>query len=137
MTCKEAAEIYYIRTEIKSLKEELAQHERDRRYYKTVLLSDMPRGRGARANLMDEHLIKEQELKDMIRHSLDRLQDELLKFEGFLASVEDVEVRTILRLRCINNMGWEQIGDRMHMDRRTASRKFQRFFAQGSKLAES
>lgn len=128
MTCKEATEIYYIKTEIKSLQEELAQHERNRRYYKMVLLSDMPKGRGDHGNPVDKYLIKEQELKDMLQYSLDRLQDELLKFEEFLVSVEDAEIRTILRLRCINNIGWEQIGDRMHMDRRTASRKFYRFF---------
>ncbi len=132
MTYEEAMEICHINTEIQSLKAELAQHEDNRRYYRTTLLSDMPRAKGAHISPTDEHLIKEQQLKEMLRYCMDRLQDELLEFEKFLSGVEDAEVRTILRLRCVNNMGWGQIGDRMHMDRRTASRKFQRFFAEGS-----
>lgn len=128
MTYQEAQEIYCINTEIKSLQAELAEHELNRRYYKTVVLSDMPKGRGSYKNPTDEHLIKEQELKDILRYAMDRLQDRLIEFEKFLAGVEDTEARTILRLRCINNMGWEEIGDKMYMSRYTASRIFRKFF---------
>lgn len=129
MTYKEAMEIYYINAEIKSLQEELAQHERDRRYYKTYVLSDMPKGKGGHINPTDKYLIKEQELKDMLRYSLGRLQEELIKFEAFLSNVEDAEIQAMLRLRCINNLDWQKVGEQMCMDRTTASRKLRRFFA--------
>ena len=133
MTYQEAQEIYCINTEIKSLQAELAQHEQDRRYYKTVVLTDMPRGRGGYKNPTDEHLIKEQELKDMLRYALDRLQDKLVEFEKLLSGVEDAQTRTILRLRCINNMDWYEIGEEMCMCRTTASRKFRKFFEENGK----
>lgn len=129
MTYEEATEIYYINTEIKALQLELAQHEENRRYYKTVILSDMSKGKGEHINPTDEWLIKEQELKDMLRYSLNVLQNKLLKFEQFLAGIEDTETRLILRLRCINNMSWQEIGENIGMDRRTASRKFNKFFS--------
>lgn len=128
MTYEKATEIYYINTEIKALQLELAQHEENRRYYKTVILSDMPKGKGKHVNPTDEYLIKEQELKDMIRYALNTLQNKLLKFEQFLSEIEDTETRLILRLRCVNNMSWQEIGDNIGMDRTTASRKFYRFF---------
>ena len=56
------------------------------------------------------------ELEDMLNYSLRKLQIERKKFEKFLTTVEDSEMRLILRLRCMN------------MDRRTASRKFYDFF---------
>lgn len=132
MTYKEAGEIYYINTEIKSLQAELAQHEEARRYYRTAVLSDMPKGKGQHRNHEDEYLVREQELKDMLRYSLDSLQEKLLEFEKFLKGVEDAEMRAILRLRCINNMRWQEIGDRMHMDRTTASKKFKRYFLENT-----
>lgn len=130
MTYEEAMEIYYIKAEIKSLQKELQQHEESRRYYKTVILTDMPKGRGQNKNSTDEYLIKEQNLKDMLRYSLNMLQNELIRFEEFLKNIKNAEMRTVLRLRCINNMGWQEIGDEIGVDRTTASRMFRRFFAQ-------
>lgn len=130
MTYEEAMEIYYIKAEIKSLQKELQQHEESRRYYKTVILTDMPKGRGQNKNSTDEYLIKEQNLKDMLRYSLNMLQNELIRFEEFLKNIKNAEMRTILRLRCINNMGWQEIGDEIGVDRTTASRMFRKFFAQ-------
>lgn len=130
MTYEEAMEIYYIKAEIKSLQKELQQHEESRRYYKTVILTDMPKGRGQNKNPTDEYLIKEQNLKDMLRYSLNMLQNELIRFEEFLKNIKNAEMRTVLRLRCINNMGWQEIGDEIGVDRTTASRMFRKFFAQ-------
>lgn len=130
MTYEEAMEIYYIKAEIKSLQKELQQHEESRRYYKTVILTDMPKGRGQNKNSTDEYLIKEQNLKDMLRYSLNMLQNELIRFEEFLKNIKNAEMRTVLRLRCINNMGWQEIGDEIGVDRTTASRMFRKFFAQ-------
>ena len=130
MTYEEAMEIYYIKAEIKSQQKELQQHEESRRYYKTVILTDMPKGRGQNKNSTDEYLIKEQNLKDMLRYSLNMLQNELIRFEEFLKNIKNAEMRTVLRLRCINNMGWQEIGDEIGVDRTTASRMFRKFFAQ-------
>lgn len=133
MTFEKALEIYYINAEIKAIQLELVKHEENRKYYRTVVLTDMLRAKGEHINPTDEWLIKEQQLKEMLRYSLDNLQNKMIEFEKFLKEVEDAETRVILRLRCINNMSWEEIGDNLGMDRRTASRKFNRFFDISSK----
>lgn len=128
MTFEQALEIYYINVEIKSIRLELDEHKENRKYYRTVILTDSTKARGEHTNPTDKWLIKEQQLTDMLRYSLDQLQQKTIEFEKFLKAVEDAETRVILRLRCINNMSWEEIGDNLGMDRRTASRKFNRFF---------
>ena len=128
MTFDEVSQIYYINVEIKALRLELAKLKEERRYYKQNIISDMPRGGSGYANPEDEYLAREQELEDMINYSLRKLQYERRKIEEFLNTVDDAETRLIIRLRCVNNMKWEEIGEELNMARSTASRKFYKFF---------
>jgi len=128
MTVEEARQIYYINIEIKTLQLELAKLEDRRIYYKNYFLSDMPKGSSQYNNPTDEYLTKRQELQDMLNYALRKLQIKRKEFEEFLQKVENAETRLILRLRCINNMRWEDIGKEIGIDRRTASRIFYQYF---------
>lgn len=119
------------------MKKELKLMEQNRQYYKVVILPDMPRGKGQHSNPSDKYLIKEQELKEMLSYSLHKLQDKMIEFEQFLETVYDSEMRVILRLRCINNMSWNEIGDNTGMDRRTASRRFNKFFHDKKQIVQA
>lgn len=128
MKLEDASQIYYINREIKCLKKELWNLEAERKYYKPSILSDMPKGRGNNTNIADDFLEKQMELEDMLRYSLRKLQEERRKFEEFLGTVEDAQMRLILRLRCINNMSWNEIGEEIGAERTTVSKKFYKFF---------
>lgn len=128
MTFEEACQIYYINKEIKHLRLEKARLEESRTYYKPVILTDMPKGGGEHRNETDDYLVQKQELEDMLNYALRKLQYERAKIEKFLQGIEDPEIRLIVRLRCVNNMNWSDIGEEVHMDRRTVSRKFYHFF---------
>ncbi|MDR2899128.1 MAG: DUF1492 domain-containing protein [Clostridiales bacterium] len=52
-----------------------------------------------------------------------------LKIEEFMDSVDDPEIRVILRLRYVKMMTWEQIGEEIYMSSSGAFRKCKRFFA--------
>ena len=69
----------------------------------------------------------EEEIRELIDLSLKKLLHTRAEIERFLQEVEDPELRLIIRLRSINNLGWQEIGEELGMDRRTASRKYQRF----------
>ena len=129
MTLKEASEIFYINIEIKKLRDELRDIEESRAFYKPIILSDMPRG-GAKEyeGPSDKYLDERFRIEQILNYTLRRLETKRREFEEFLRSVDDVEIRLILRLRCVNNLSWAEIGEEAHMDRRTASRKFYRFF---------
>ena len=128
MTLQEASQIHYIIQEIKSIKLELNDLEAERKYFKSTILSDLPRGRGAYRNATDDFLVRQQELEDMLRYSLRKMQEERKRFEQFLKTVDDAEMRLILRLRCVNNMRWEDIGAAVGAERTTVSKKFYKFF---------
>ena len=55
------------------------------------------------------------------------------RIERYINTIDDVELRLIVRLRCINNMFWGDIGAEMGMDRRTASRKYYKFIKENKR----
>ena len=126
MTLEESKQIHYIIKEISVLQRELAELKM-KNPYKQNIITDMPRGSSGSSDISD-YASEVMGLEDMLNYSLRKLQRERRKFEQFLTTVEDSEMRLILRLRCINNMGWFDIGEELNMDRRTASRKFYGFF---------
>jgi hypothetical protein len=126
MTIENLSQINYIKREIKNLQLELEELN-VRNLYKSNIISDMPRSSEIKdANV--EYLSRKIMVEDLLNYNLRKLQDERRKIEEFLNAIEDAETRLILRLRCINNMNWQEIGDELGMDRRTASRKFYKFF---------
>lgn len=125
-TAKELSGIYYINKEIKSLQLELAELKQ-KNFYKPNLISDMPRGGGAKEPNL-EYVNDVLLLEDLINYSLRKLQHERKKIEDFLETVEDPELRLIMRLRAVNNMKWEDIGNELGIERTTASKKFFRYF---------
>lgn len=126
MSVEELSQIYYINKEIKSLQMELAQL-RQKNFYKPNVITDMPRGgEGAEQNL--EYVNDVMMLEDLINYSLRKLQYERKKIEEFLNSIEDADLRLIMRLRAVNNMKWEDIGQEVNMSRRTVCRKFFGYF---------
>lgn len=133
MTFEEACQIYYINEEIKILKKELCELEEERKnrpYSKAITYSDMPKGCGVSDPMaaVDELVDTERNLKEAIAYNLKQLQKERLKMELFLQDIPDAQMRLIIRLRCVNGLSWKEIGERMGMDRTTASRKFYSFF---------
>ena len=126
ITIDELNQVYYINKEIKQLYEELA-NIKQQSFMKNITISDMPRG-GESKDIFTEYTDDVMEIESIIQYSLIRLQRAKKKAEKFLTTVDDPELRLIMRLRCINNMSWQDIGDEIGMDRRTASRKFYGYF---------
>lgn len=131
MTLEEASQIYYINKEIKAIKRDLTKLEESRTFSRAITYSDMPKGsiRDTTEDI-DDYLAEHQQLVDMLNYSLQKLQMERLKMERFLTTVEDAELRLIIRLRCVNNMYWREIGAELNMNRTTAMRKFYDFWSQ-------
>lgn len=122
MTIEELSQIPYILLQLKSLQLELAALE-DFNPYKGNVITGMPRGGEAR-DLFVWYAEEKKRIEDMIEYNLKGLQNERKRINEYIDKISDGEVREIIRLRCVNHMNWEEIGEEVHMDRRTASRKF-------------
>ena len=53
--------------------------------------------------------------------------EEKEKIEKFIETIPDSKLRTIVRLRNIDLMTWEEIGNIMELDRKTVSKKYNDF----------
>lgn len=125
MTEKELNQLHYLNIEIVHLKEEIMKLESESEV-KAQVLTGMPYG----GRLSDPTGNKGTELSEnkmLLNLNLARAEIEKNKLERFIASIKDSEMRIIIRLRHINSLTWEEIGEELHMDRRTASRKYLKF----------
>ncbi|MCI8371282.1 MAG: hypothetical protein HFI75_02610 [Lachnospiraceae bacterium] len=123
-----AKDIKYITVDIKSLKKELRELEADRKYYRTSILSDMPKGKGVYTNLSDDFLERQQQLNEMIKYAKKKRDQELKRFNEYLDTIEDMEIKRIIQYRCLKDMHWEEIGELLGMHRTTVSKKYYNFF---------
>lgn len=128
MTIEEVRQLRYLSLEIKNLKLELEALDEERTYINAAILSSLPKNRGEYKNPWDRYLIKQQELQYKLFNLTKELQKKRQKLEEFMKGIEDIETRLVIRLRCIHNKTWEDIGQEIGVSRRTASRIFYRYF---------
>ena len=74
---------------------------------------------------------------DKLRTKLEKakikVMEEKERLESYIESIEDAEIRVLARARYLECKKWEVIGDENHMDRRTASRKLEKYFGKDDK----
>lgn len=62
------------------------------------------------------------DLENTMQKELNRLVALRSEIEGALNKMENGEERTLLSLRYVEHMTWDEIGERLHVSRRTAHR---------------
>lgn len=126
MTEKELNQIYYINIEIKRLEEEKMKLE-SMSLVKSQQITGLPGGGGSSYDKIADYAADLADIKDEIKIKINKLYRVRKKVERYIDTIDDAEMRLIVRLRAINNMRWEDIGAELGMDRRTASRKYYNF----------
>ncbi len=124
-TEKELNQLHYINKEIEVLKEQLDELK-SRSVIKGQEITGMPFVTGT-SDKTACIAIAIREVEELYEIKLRELYLVRGRIERYINTIEDAELRLIVRLRCINNMRWEDIGAEMSMDRRTASRKYYKF----------
>lgn len=72
--------------------------------------------------------VKVKRLERKLKCKLDELMDERARIEEYIESIDNATIRTILRLRHINGLGWNQIGNELGYSERQCRRKYKEFF---------
>lgn len=72
---------------------------------------------------------KYDQLKRRLQDKLQRIQEEIAELEEWLCSVEDAELRDILRLQYVNGLTQEQIAAELGYSVRTIQRKTEKVFS--------
>lgn len=134
MTEKELNEIYYINIEIKRLKKEQEELE-SLSLVKGQEITGLPGGNQT-SNKVADYAIELAEIKELIELEIKRLYIVRAKIERYIETIDDAEIRLIVRLRAINNMRWEDIGEELGMERTTVSKKYRAFLKLSHKSRE-
>ena len=106
MNKKEISQCYWLSREIGQLEKELI--ELNGKEYKETDYSGMPHGSGV-SDCVSKLATDRAYLHELILLKLKELMLARTRIETFINTVEDSEMRMILRLRHINGMSWQQI----------------------------
>lgn len=93
--------------------------------YKKNIISDMPRGsKGSKGKDFSEWYVEEKErIEQEIEFYKQKIEQDREMIDEFIGEAPYPEC-DIIQFRVINDLGWYEIGEALHMDRRTASRRF-------------
>ena len=114
--------LYYLKIDIENIKEEINTLST----INSPSMSGMPHGSDI-SNPIEKYFLKKEKLMEKLNQKIEKYTDELLRIENIIDTIEDVEIRTIARMRFIQHMKWEDIGEKMYLERTTCSKKLRKY----------
>jgi hypothetical protein len=114
--------LYYLKIDIENIKEEI----RSLPTISSPQLTGMPHGTGV-SNPIESYVLKKEALIEKLNQKIEKYTDELIRIEGVIERIDDIEVRAIARMRFIQCMKWEDIGEKIHLDRTNCARKLKKY----------
>lgn len=114
--------LYYIKKEIADIQEEIKSIPE----ISGLNMSGMPHSSSVNDPIY-KLLIKKEKLVEKLNRKIERYLDELLRIESIIDQIEDIEIRTMARMRFVQNMKWQDIGEQVHLDRTVCSRKVRNY----------
>lgn len=114
--------LYYIKKDINLIKEEIKNIPE----LSGGEMSGMPHS----TNISDPittYLMKKEKLVERLNKKINQYYDELIRIENIIDQIDDIEIRVMARMRFIQNMKWEDIGEQVHLDRTVCSRKVRKY----------
>lgn len=106
MNVKKLSKLYYIKKNIKQLKEELAELNN----LGSAPLNDMPKGNGV-SDPTNNFVTRKENLIKRINAAKFKYLSEYEKITEFLDTIEDEEIKLIARLRFIKCLDWFDIAE--------------------------
>lgn len=114
--------LYWLKIDIENIKDEIKS-------LPTVSSSQtngMPHGSGV-SKPVEQYLIKKEALIEKLNSKIEKYTEELARIEDIIDKIDDIEVRAIARMRFIQNMRWEDIAEKVYLERTTCSKKLRKY----------
>ena len=86
----------------------------------------MPHGTNV-SNPIESYYLKKEQLLNKLNQKIEQYTEELIRIEGIIEQIDDLEIRAIARMRFIGCMKWEDIGQEIHLDRTNCARKLKKY----------
>ena len=131
----ELNELYWLNKEITDLQNRIQELD------ETCGVSSSKMGDGIHSgnvsNPVEQVALKKMELQKKLANTMVNILEEKDKIERFVETIPDSQIRTIIRLRNIDLMTWEQIGEFLGLDRKTVAGKYNKFLDEQTKRHKS
>ena len=117
MTEKELSRYYKLKREIEDLEIRIKEFGDGVKGLQTkdVVIS----GGGGNISIQEKLMLLQSEYIEKRVSALEQYKE----IERYIEDIDDPEVRTIMRLRFMDLLSWEEIGKRTYQDKKTASKK--------------
>ena len=113
--------LYYLKLDIENIKDEIKSLP----IISSPSMSGMPHGTDISSPVMS-YVLKKEALIEKLNSKIEKYTEELIRIEDVIDKIDDVEIKTIARMRFIQNMRWEDIADKIHLERTTCSKKLKK-----------
>lgn len=121
MNEKELNKYYYLKKEVEDLEERIETYDVG---VSSVRVKELNVDSSPQFISIQEKVV---ELKDKWMQKRVEALEEYIKIESFIDRVDDAEIRILLRYRYLDLLSWEQIGEKVFMDRTSVSKKIRKF----------
>ena len=113
--------LYYLKIDIENIRDEI----RSLPTISSPQLTGMPHGTDISSPVMS-YILKKEALIEKLNNKIEEYTEELIRIEEIIERIDDPEIRAIARMRFIQNMRWEDIADKIHLERTTCSKKLKK-----------
>ena len=114
--------LYYLKGDIENIKDEI----RSLPTISSPQITGMPRGSGISEPVVS-YVLRKEELVERLNQKIAKYTEELVRIENIIETIDDAEVRAIARMRFVQCMKWEDIGDKIHLERTTCAKKLKKY----------
>ena len=114
--------LYYLKLDIENIKKEIESIPT----ISSPQITGMPHGTNV-SNPIENYFLKKEQLLEKLNQKIEKYTEELIRIEGIIDTIDDIEVKAIARMRFIQNMKWEDIGEQVHLERTTCSKKLRKY----------
>ena len=128
--------LYYIKLEKEKLKEEIQNLQDEINSIPEISgqnLTGMPHSSGVSSpieNYLEQKDRLVERLNKKIKGYMEKIEQyeaELIRIETIIDQIDNIEIKSIARMRLILNMKWEDIGEEVHLDRSVCSKKLRNY----------
>lgn len=121
--------LYYLKKEIEEIRWEIENLPE----ISASQITGMPHS-GQVSDPIYSLMLKKDKLIIRLNKKIERYMDELIRIEDIIEQIDNEEIRVMARMRFIKCMKWEDIGDKVHLDRTVCSKKVRKYLANMDKL---
>lgn len=114
--------LYWLKIDIENIKDEIKSLPT----ISSSQINGMPHGSGI-SKPVEQYLIKKEALIEKLNSKIEKYTEELARIEDIIDRIDNEEVRAIARMRFIQNMRWEDIAEKVYLERTTCSKKLRKY----------